>query len=80
MVKETRKQTKKDARRAATIKETAELAGVSTRTVQRVLNADQENEAVLSIFMEIKERHEEILKEVGNWMTIFNRPPKATTN
>lgn len=63
-MKNPRNKTKREARRAATVIETAELAGVSTRTVQRVLSADQENEKVLSIFMTISEGHNKLLKAV----------------
>lgn len=57
-------QRKRDTKRAATIIETAELTGVSTRSVQRVLNAEQENEKVLSIFMTITEEKRDLLKRV----------------
>lgn len=59
-----RKKTKRDARRVATIKETAEIAKVSTRSVERVLNAEQKNDQVLSIFMTISEEHNKLLRSV----------------
>lgn len=55
---------KKDVRRAAIIKDTAEVVGVSQRQVQRVLAGNQENEKVVSVFMEISERKNALLKEV----------------
>ena len=69
---------KRDARRAAIIKDTAEIEGVSVRQVQHVLNGERENECVLTTFMEINERYDEVLKEVRNWTSIFNKSPKPT--
>jgi DNA-binding LacI/PurR family transcriptional regulator len=57
-------QNKKDVRRAATIKDTADVVGVSTRQVQRVLAGDQENEKVVAVYMEISERKNELLEQV----------------
>ena len=64
MAKKQRKQVKRNARRAATVIETAELVGVTPRAVQMVLSGDRRNEGVLSIFMEIDERHNALLREV----------------
>ena len=57
-------QTERDVRRAATIKETAEVIGVSTRHVQRVLSGDRENDKVIMVFMELTEKKSELLEEV----------------
>ena len=57
-------QNKKDVRRAATVKDTAEVIGVSTRQVQRVLAGDQDNEQIVSVFMELTERKNLLIEEV----------------
>lgn len=57
-------QEKKDCRRASTVKDTAELMGVSPRQVRRVLCGDQENEKIIEVFMEITERKNMLLEEV----------------
>jgi hypothetical protein len=79
MAKTSRIQSKKTARRAANVIDTAELAKVSPRTVQRVVKGDQENEKVLTIYMILEEKREaamkEIEKEMINWNSIFNRNP-----
>jgi hypothetical protein len=55
---------KKDTKKAATIIETAELTGVSQRSVQRVISGDQDNERVFTVFMELTERKNRLLQEV----------------
>jgi hypothetical protein len=55
MEKSINKTSKKDTRRAAFIKDTAELAGVSQRQAQRVLAGDQENETVISVLDAVKQ-------------------------
>lgn len=71
MAKKVKNQFKRSARRAATVIETAKIVGVTQRTVQMVLKDDIKNEKVLSIFMEISERHDRLLKEV-NQLAPFN--------
>lgn len=58
------KKVKRDTVRAAKIKLTAEIAGVSDRQVQRVLNAEQENETVVLAFMEIDQGLNKLVQEV----------------
>jgi hypothetical protein len=53
---------KRDTRRAATTIETAEVVGVSPRSVRRVLEQKQENETVLNVFMFLEEGKTELLK------------------
>ena len=55
---------KRDVRRAANIKDTAEVLGVSTSLVQKSLNASRNNEAVIEVFMEISERKNLLIEEV----------------
>ena len=64
-------QIKRDARRAANIIDTSEVVGVSTRQVQRVLAGDQENENVLTVFMELSERKNLLIEEVKK-LILFN--------
>lgn len=75
MVKVSRLQSKRDARRAAKVINTADIAGVSTRQVQRVLAGDQDNDKILGIYMELDEREAAMLEEVRNWTSIFNKVP-----
>lgn len=65
MEKPTKNKGKRDVRRAAFIKDTAALTGVSTRSVQKVLNADQNNETIEMVFQEIKTRYKVLLDEVS---------------
>ena len=64
MDKYSNKTASRDIIRAATVLETAELTGVSPRHVRRIMAGEQENENVLSTFMEIKERKNLLLQEV----------------
>lgn len=64
MAKKRTKQVTRDARRAATVKETAELIGVTPRAIQMILNGEIKNEKALSVFMEIDEGHNKLLKAV----------------
>jgi hypothetical protein len=47
--------TKRDTIRAALVKQTAEITGVSVRSVERVLAAQQENEKVLQVYLEMQQ-------------------------
>jgi len=56
------------AKIAARIKRTAEITGFSIRSVQRVINGDQNNESVLEVYMQITELDEQaddILKKTS---------------
>lgn len=46
---------KRDAEIAARVKRTAEITGVTERSVRRVLSGDQVNEEVLATYMDLKE-------------------------
>ena len=59
-----RKPTNNRTNRAANVKDTAELVGVSTSLVQKVLRGERENETVLTVFMELSERKNLLLDEV----------------
>lgn len=54
----------RDTVRAAKIKLTAQIAGVSDRQVQRVLNAEQENETIVMAYMEIDHGLNKLVQEV----------------
>lgn len=55
---------KKDTRRAALIKDTATIRGVSTRQVQYALNAERKDEKTIEVFMELTEGYDKLLNEV----------------
>lgn len=58
------KKSTRDTVRAARIKRTAEIVGVSERYVQLVLNAERQNEEVLLVFMELDEGENKLVQEV----------------
>lgn len=47
-----------DIERAARIKKTARIAGVSVRSVQRVLAGDQNNEEVMNVYYDLYEQEQ----------------------
>ncbi len=53
------KPSKRDAERAAIVKRTARITGVSERQVNRVLDTENSNDLVVSVFMEIKESNDQ---------------------
>ena len=59
-----RNQRKRDVKNAANIKDTAEVVGVSTRQVQRVLAGEQENPNVINVYMILEEGKNTLLKAV----------------
>lgn len=68
MQKKLNKTSRRDAKRAALVKHTAEITGVSTRTVQRILNGDTKmtgrNEEVFAVFMDLSEGTNNLLAAV----------------
>ena len=64
MEKNKRKIKDRDTIRAARVKKTAGIIGVSERTVRRVINGDTDNENVMSAFMLITEGENKLLNEV----------------
>lgn len=64
MEKSTKNKGKRDVKRAAFIKDTAALTGVSTSTVQKVLNSERNNETVEMVFQEIKSGYKSLLDQV----------------
>lgn len=54
----------RDAITAARVKRVADLTGVSTRSVQRVITGNQKNEEVLSAFMLLAEEENKLLNAV----------------
>ena len=64
MAKKSNNTRKRDAKKAATVKDTAELVGVSERQVRRVLDGEHENEKVISVFMTLTEGNNRLLEEV----------------
>ena len=57
-------QIKRDVRRAATIKDTAEVLGVSTSLIQKSLATTRNNDKAVAVFMELSERKNLLLDEV----------------
>lgn len=60
----------RDTKRAATIIETAEVLGVSQRSIQRVIDQKQENAKAMAVFMELTEG-KNLLKERVREMVPF---------
>ena len=55
---------KRDTVKAARIKKTAELTGVSDRSVRRVINGDQDNPTVMQVYLELEEGENALLTAV----------------
>lgn len=68
----------RDIIRAANIKKTAEIVGVSPRFVNYVLNGDRESEDVLSVFMLLQEGENKLLQAVKELLP-FDQPHKSAT-
>lgn len=64
-------QIKRDVRRAATIKDTAEVLGVSPSLVQKTLNTTRNNEKVIEVFMFLQEE-KNLLVEAAKKLVPFN--------
>jgi hypothetical protein len=54
---------KRESKKATLVEMTAEVSGVSKRSVQRVINGTQENDFVFDTYMNIKEGVEKVLVE-----------------
>jgi hypothetical protein len=54
---------KRESKKATLVEMTAEVAGVSKRSVQRVINGTQANDFVFGTYMNIKEGVEKVLVE-----------------
>ncbi len=61
----------RDAEVATRVKRTAELTGVTERSVYRVLNGDQKNEDVLKVYMTLQEG-ESLLVQAVKELVPFN--------
>jgi hypothetical protein len=55
---------KRDSAKAARVQKVANMAGVSIRQVYRVINGDQDNEDILSAYMELLEGENQLLVAV----------------
>jgi DNA-binding LacI/PurR family transcriptional regulator len=64
MIKKLTNTMKRDVRRAATIKDTKEIVGVSTSTIQKVLRGERTNDKVVMVFMELTERKSALIEAV----------------
>jgi hypothetical protein len=54
----------RDIKKAATVQETAELTGLSTRSIRRVLEQKQENAKAMAVFMELTEGKNLLIERV----------------
>lgn len=61
----------RDPERAIRVQRTAEICGVSTRTVYRVIQGEQMNEEVVRIYIHLTEGENELLKAVKDLVPIF---------
>lgn len=59
-----RKSGKRDTQRAALTNKTAEIMGVSPRYVRMVINGERNDEAVLVVYMELKEGGNRLVEAV----------------
>ena len=57
---------KRDTKRAATINIVAEIGEVSTRSVRRIVDGEQDNPKVLGVFMEITEGINSLIENTRN--------------
>jgi ATP-dependent phosphoenolpyruvate carboxykinase len=64
MQKEMEKTTGRDTVKAALVLKTSEITGLSPRSVNRVLDGNQNNESVLSVHMELQEGFQEVVEKV----------------
>jgi hypothetical protein len=64
MQKEFEKTNSRDIVKAAIVQKTSEITGLSQRSVNRVLNGNQNNDAVLEVHMELQEKFEDAVEEV----------------
>jgi hypothetical protein len=55
---------KRDSEMAFRVKRTAELCGVKTNQVYKVLKGDRNNEEIFTTYMELLERDNALLQEV----------------
>lgn len=63
---------KRDAENAIRVKRTAEVVGVSIRTVERVIKGEQINEKVLEVYMFLQEGEQNLLLEAVEKAVPFN--------
>lgn len=72
MIKNIRKTTARDSDNATRVKRTAELCGVSTRQVYRVIKGDQVNSSILEIYMFLENGEKNLLIKAIEKAVPFN--------
>lgn len=72
MSKKTVKTKRRDIIKAARVRKTADLTGVSQRHVQRVIEGSRMNDNVLTVFMKIEEGENQLLEAVKNLVPLTN--------
>lgn len=71
MAKKHNQQKKRSSIVASLVEKTADVTNVSKRSVQRVIQGDQNNEKVLSVFMYLQEGENALIQEVKK-LDLFN--------
>ena len=64
----------RNIKRAALIQETADLTGVSVRSVRRVLENERKNETVVTVYMTLLEGTNNLIKEVAALVPLLDSP------
>lgn len=59
-----KKTNKRDAEVAYRVKRTAEITGIKTNAVYKIIRGDRKNETVFTTYMELMERDNALLAEV----------------
>lgn len=72
MAKILKNNSKRNHRRTALIKDTAEIVGVSPSMVRKVLNTDRNNDEVIAVHMELQEGYSRLIDEVKK-LVPFNK-------
>ena len=67
----------RDIKRAALIQQTADITGVSIRSVRRVLESQQTNENVMAVYMTLLEGTNSLLAEVKRVVPFFDEPIRS---
>lgn len=73
MVKKSNSAIGRNTVKAALTKETAQITGLSERSVRRVLCGDQVNEEVMSTYMELWERYPQMVDAVKQLVPLTNK-------
>lgn len=67
----------RNIKRAALIQETADITGVSVRSVRRVLENERKNETVVAVYMTLLEGTNNLVKEVRQLVPFLEPSPRT---